>query len=573
MSQAAPERLVANRYALEASIPRQGRAGVVWRAADLVAGGAVAVEEIEPGVESEAECNARWSRIVRGARAAASLDHPGVVRLYDVLLDAGRYFVVTELADALPLDELIDRHGRLPPRRVARIGLEVLDVLDAAHRAGLAHLDLQPAHVLVTPDGAVRLAGLGLAEVLPPSRPAPAPAPEQLRGEPGGPPADLWALGVTMWMAVEGEAPFGDGGAEVLYGSPRPCQHAGPLAGVIEALLDKAPERRPPAPETRRRLYEIAEGVGPLGGDRDPAPASTSTSTPPLIAVVPGPAEAATAALARAPATTGRAGAAVGRAARAGAAAGRAARAQARARLESPGWRRAVDWLLDPRRRGLLVGAGSVLLAVVSFALIVAVIGNPTGSGAQRRSQVPPLPPVTAAPQTSAPATTATTTLPPTTAPAVPSGWTLYADEASGYRIAYPASWEVVRQEERRVEFHDRSVPTMLRVQWQPAPAPDPVAAEQQSSQQHAGFHEGSYRQVGLQPTTFQGRPAAALEFTFLGDDEQPYHAMEIGSSTPAGPGGPGSWVTIFVQSREADWGVAQVLLQTALSSFTSPPT
>src|SRR6266542_5525818 len=368
MSQAAPERLVANRYALEASILRQGRAGVVWRAADLVAGGAVAVEEIEPGVESEAECNARWSRIVRGARAAASLDHPGVVRLYDVLLDAGRYFVVTELADALPLDELIDRHGRLPPRRVARIGLEVLDVLDAAHRAGLAHLDLQPAHVLVTPDGAVRLAGLGLAEVLPPSRPAPAPAPEQLRGEPGGPPADLWALGVTMWMAVEGEAPFGDGGAEVLYGSPRPCQHAGPLAGVIEALLDKAPERRPPAPETRRRLYEIAEGVGPLGGDRDPAPASTSTSTPPLIAVVPGPAEAATAALARAPATTGRAGA--------------AARAQARARLESPGWRRAVDWLLDPRRRGLLVGAGSVLLAVVSFALIVAVIGNPAGSGA-----------------------------------------------------------------------------------------------------------------------------------------------------------------------------------------------
>src|SRR6266536_907895 len=180
MSQAARERLIADRYAMD-SILRQGRAGVVWRATDVVDGTAVAVEEIEPEAESEAERDQRWPWIVQAAQVAATLEHPGVVRLLDVLLDGERYFVVTELAEGLALSELLDRHGRLPWQRVARIGLEVLDVLEAAHRAGFAHLDLQPAHVLVAADGVVRLAGFGLAAVLPASRPAPAPAPAGAR--------------------------------------------------------------------------------------------------------------------------------------------------------------------------------------------------------------------------------------------------------------------------------------------------------------------------------------------------------------------------------------------------------
>ncbi|HZD73109.1 MAG TPA: serine/threonine-protein kinase, partial [Actinomycetota bacterium] len=201
MSQAAQERLIADRYAMD-SILRHGRAGAVWRATDVVDGDAVAVEEIEAGVESEAERNQRWPGIVQAAQAASALEHPGVVRLLDVLLDADRYFVVTELADGLALSELLDRHGRLPWRRVARIGLEVVEVLEAAHRAGFAHLDLRPAHVLVAPDGGVRVGGFGLAAVLPASLPAPLPAPEQLRREPVGAPADLWALGASMYAAV-----------------------------------------------------------------------------------------------------------------------------------------------------------------------------------------------------------------------------------------------------------------------------------------------------------------------------------------------------------------------------------
>jgi eukaryotic-like serine/threonine-protein kinase len=568
MTQAARERLIADRYAMGTML-RQGRAGVVWRATDVVDGNPVAVEEIEPASESEAERNRRWSRIVQAAQAAVRLEHPGVVKLLDVLLDDQRYFVVTELTDGLALSELLDRHGQLSWRRVARIGLEVLEVLEGAHRAGVVHLDLQPAHVLVAPDGAVKVAGFGLAPVVPPTRPAPVPAPEQLRGEPAGPPADLWALGATMYAAVEGTGPFEGGSAAILYGGARPPSRAGALAGPLESLLDKAAERRPPAAEARERLRQIVESATPA----DPKVSRTvSPVTPPLISrTMRGP-DAATSvlgqmAVSRAGEAVGRAGGAVGRAARAGAAAGRVARGRAGASAAAQRWRAALEWALDPGRRGLVVGIGSTVLALLSFALIVAVIGNPTGSGSRTRAAAPPLTTAAATSTSAAPATTA----PATTVAPVPPGWTVFADDPSGYRIAFPASWEVVRTDDHTVEFRDRSVPTFLRVRTSPEPVPDPVAAQVQSSQQHASFHQGSYQQTRLDPSNFQGRPGALLEFTFLGDDQQPYRASELGTNTPPGPSDQGDWVTIFVESREVDWGVAQSLLQTALASFVPP--
>jgi hypothetical protein len=553
-----PERLIADRYALHAT-QRRGRAGVVWRATDMVTGGPVAVEEIEPPAEPEAVRAERWSRIVEGARKAALIDHPGALTLHDVLLDGDRLYVVTELVEALSLEELLERHGRLAPRRVARIGLDALDVLEAVHRAGFAHLDLQPASVLVTADGAARVAGIGLAAVAPPARPIPVPAPEQVRGEPAGPPADLWALGAILCTAVEGEPPRGAGPAPaagaVPYDEPLPCQHAGPLAPVVEALLARTPGLRPVAAEVRRQLQEVSDS---LAG----ASSTAQESTPPLLARATG-GQAATAVLTPVAATS-----VAGRAARLGAAGGAAAHARS-GPGRPPGWRRAVDWLLDPRRRGRLVGASSVLLALLSFAAIVMVIGNPAGSGVQRRAPVATTVPATS---TSVAATTSTvTTTPPTTAAAPPAGWTVFADASVGYRIAYPASWEVVQQGDHLTEFHDRSLPTFLRVEWRDQPAGDPVAAEQQSSQQHATLHEGSYQQVRVEPTVFQGRPGALLEFTYLDEDQQPCRAMELGGDTAPGPGGEGRWLTISVFAREADWGVAQSILQTALASFAPP--
>jgi hypothetical protein len=540
-----PERLIADRYALHAT-QRRGRAGVVWRATDMVTGGPVAVEEIEPPAEPEAERAERWSRIVEGARTAAVIDHPGALRLHDVLLDGERLYVVTELVEALSLDELLERHGRLPPRRVARIGLDVLDVLEAVHRAGFVHLDLQPANVLVTTDGAARVAGIGLAAVAPPARPMPVPAPEQVRGEPAGPPADLWALGAVMRAAVEGKPPGGEAPA------------AGPLAPLVEALLAGSPGLRPAAAEVRRQLQEVSDSPGGTssGGQE---------STPPLLARTPG-GRAATAVLTPVAAATS----VVGRAPL-----GRAARGTARRARSGPGrpssWRQAVDWLLDPRRRGLLIGATSVLLALLSFAAIVMMIGNPTGSGVQRQAQVATTAPAVSTSVAATTSSSTVTTTPPTTAAAPPAGWTVFADASVGYRMAYPASWEVVQQSDHQTEFHDRSVPTFLRVEWRDQPAGDPVAAEQQSSRQHATLHEGSYQQVRVGPAVFQGRPAAVLEFTYLDEDQEPCRAMELGGDTAPGPSGPGRWLAISVFARESDWGVAQSILQTALASFAPP--
>jgi eukaryotic-like serine/threonine-protein kinase len=274
MSQDAAERLVAGRWTLHTAL-RRGPAGVIWRATDAADGRQLAVEELRLAARPDpagAEA-AMWDRVGAEARAAASLDHPGLVRLDDVVVTDGVVYVATELVDAPTLDELIARDGPLPVGRVARMGLELLEAMAAAHTAGLAHLDLRPANVLVTPDGRARLAGVGLAAL----RTTPGAArrtsaflaPEQVRGDAAGPPADLWALGAVLFLAVEGETPFPGEGSGVTRGKatltailnerPRPPRLAGPLAPALTALLTKPPGGRPSITETRRLLAPLAE--------------------------------------------------------------------------------------------------------------------------------------------------------------------------------------------------------------------------------------------------------------------------------------------------------------------------
>jgi hypothetical protein len=115
------DRVVADRYLLRAQLGRGGM-GVVWRAHDTVLGRAVAVKEVGfPPILPEAERRAAEAR-VRGARAAARLNHPGAVTIYDVVHDQGHTFVVMELVQAPTLADLIQAEGPLPPERVAEIG-------------------------------------------------------------------------------------------------------------------------------------------------------------------------------------------------------------------------------------------------------------------------------------------------------------------------------------------------------------------------------------------------------------------------------------------------------------------
>src|ERR671919_3123093 len=125
MSMPAADRLVADRYALRAPLGRGGM-GVVWRAQDAVLGREVAVKEVVfPPTMADEERRPAQARVMREARAAARLNHPGVVTLFDVVQDHGGTFIVMELVNAPTLADLVRVEGPLPADRVAKIGGQV----------------------------------------------------------------------------------------------------------------------------------------------------------------------------------------------------------------------------------------------------------------------------------------------------------------------------------------------------------------------------------------------------------------------------------------------------------------
>jgi eukaryotic-like serine/threonine-protein kinase len=272
MSKPAADRLVADRYALRAPLGRGGM-GVVWRAQDAVLGREVAVKEVVfPPTMAEEERRPAQARVMREARAAARLNHPSAVTLYDVVQDGGGTFIVMELVNAPTLADLVRSGGPLPAARVAEIGAQIASALEAAHAAGIVHRDVKPGNVMVPDQGMAKLADFGIASLqgdpqltstgLVIGSPAYM-APEQARGEESGPPVDFWALGATMFYAVEGEPPFDRGTsiatlAAVVNDPPRAPRRAGPLASVITALLAKDPGSRPSGPELRAELSRLA---------------------------------------------------------------------------------------------------------------------------------------------------------------------------------------------------------------------------------------------------------------------------------------------------------------------------
>jgi hypothetical protein len=285
MEASADRRVVAARYVLGVPLGRGGM-GTVWRADDLLLGRPVAVKEVElPDGPLGAARVALRDRALREARAAARLNHPSVVTVHDVVEADGRLFLVMELVEAPTLRELVAERGPLGPAAVARVGLDLLEALDAAHRAGIVHHDVKPANVMVAAGGRTKLADFGIASLQEDTQRTltgvvgaagradravtaafgslPFVAPEQASGARAGPAADLWALGATLWFAVEGTPPFDRAGpaatlGAILHDPPGQPGRAGPLAPVLLALLVKDPEGRPPAAALRGMLQPLA---------------------------------------------------------------------------------------------------------------------------------------------------------------------------------------------------------------------------------------------------------------------------------------------------------------------------
>ncbi|MBQ0965206.1 serine/threonine protein kinase [Streptomyces sp. RK23] len=290
-------RLIAGRYRLIARLGHGGM-GTVWRAEDETVGREVAVKEPRvPDHLPERERANAFERMRREARAAARLDHPAVVDVHDVAVVDGQPWIVMELVRGRSLGDAL-QEGTLGAREAARIGLEVLGALEAAHAAGVLHRDVKPDNVLLGRYDRVVLTDFGIAQIEGETSLTDTGgfvgspeyiAPERVLGQRPGPASDLWSLGVVLYAATEGVSPFRRSNTpatlqSVLNATPAPPAAAqGPLAEVITGLLDKDPARRPDAARVRALLDAAVNPPAPpptqvvrLDGPEEPGAAPAS---------------------------------------------------------------------------------------------------------------------------------------------------------------------------------------------------------------------------------------------------------------------------------------------------------
>ncbi|UBU10631.1 serine/threonine-protein kinase [Nonomuraea gerenzanensis] len=273
----------------------RGGMGMVWHAHDVLLDRDVAVKElILPYGLDHAGKQVAHRRMLREARSAARLTHPGIVTVHDVVEEDGRPWIVMELVRAWSLEQAVRQSGPLPVIQAAEIGIRVLDALMVAHAAGILHRDIKPGNVLLTQDRVV-LTDFGIAAIegdvtitqtgLLMGSPAYIP-PERLSGQPITQAADLWSFGATLYAAVEGRPPYEGPDPVAVLGSvltqdPIRPQRAGSLMPVIEGLLRKNPAERLTAPQVIEMLEAVLRAHGSprprapetLPSQADPTPA------------------------------------------------------------------------------------------------------------------------------------------------------------------------------------------------------------------------------------------------------------------------------------------------------------
>ncbi|MEH0841792.1 serine/threonine-protein kinase [Micromonospora sp. CPCC 205711] len=271
---AAPGTTIGGRYSLRSAVGNGGM-GTVWRATDTLLRRDVAVKEVvlPPGL-APSDRDSMYERTLREARAAAAIQHPAVVQVYDVVTEGGRPWIVMELLDARSLADMVIEDGPVAPRAVAKIGIALLGALEVAHANGVLHRDVKPANVLICTDGRCVLTDFGVArmptdvQLTTPGMVLGSPhfiSPERAMGQEFGPPSDLFSLGVTLYTAVEGRPPFDRGDPietmhAVVEDPPATPQRSGPLTRVLMGLLEKDPARRLDVHTARAMLRELLAG-------------------------------------------------------------------------------------------------------------------------------------------------------------------------------------------------------------------------------------------------------------------------------------------------------------------------
>ncbi|GAA3544462.1 hypothetical protein GCM10022222_30190 [Amycolatopsis ultiminotia] len=272
-------RQVAGRYEL-VELVGSGAMGMVWRGEDKILGRVVAVKELlMPVNQGEDKVEEAKNRAMREARIAARLQHPNAISVFNVVEYEDRPWLIMEYLPSRSLSVKLHEDGPLTVDEVIPIAVQLAGVLTAAHRAGVVHRDVKPGNVLLGDDGTVKVTDFGISRAMGDvtltatgeisGTPAFL-APEVARGEEGTFASDVFALGATLYMAVEGTPPFGtaDNAIALLYrvssGSITPPKQAGKLEPLLLKLLELKPADRPSMAEVVAELRLLDGGVTPV---------------------------------------------------------------------------------------------------------------------------------------------------------------------------------------------------------------------------------------------------------------------------------------------------------------------
>ncbi|MBT2397055.1 serine/threonine-protein kinase [Streptomyces sp. ISL-100] len=516
-------RLVAGRYRLLEQIGRGGM-GTVWRAEDELLGRHVALKKLHVSPHlADDERDTLYERTRREARSAARITHPNVVVVHDVVDDGGLPCIVMEYVPSRTLGEVLKQDGPLPPQEAARIGRGMIAALRAAHAAGVLHRDVKPGNVLLGADGRVVLTDFGIAVASGTSTLTKTGelvgsvdyvAPERVRGGKPGPASDLWALGATLYQAVEGRPPFRkDTAIETAYAiavDPLvPPRGAGPLALLIEQLLTKDPQTRPPAETVELRLRapaeaQFAQPPGPVSRNaegRAMATAPTAASPDRDGPDVPdGP--------------------------------GRASehpRKSPHARPHTP-----------PRRRVAVRAAVVAVVAVAAAAATVLMLRPESGS------QTTP----SQGGQVEKPSGTSAGPVSPTAKPSpVPDGYHLVREREVGLSFPVPDGWTRKELPDSTIVYIDPTELASLRVNVLDFASTSPL--QHWKDDEAKSLREGKlpgYKQRRMQTTSYRGQPAAIWEFTFQGRARE-FQAIDLGFGRPGE-----KEYAIYLSAPSADW-------------------
>ncbi|MGA0893033.1 MAG: Stk1 family PASTA domain-containing Ser/Thr kinase [Ilumatobacteraceae bacterium] len=281
------ERIVVNeRYEIHKRIGRGGMADV-FLARDLLLDRPVAIKVLFPEFAIDPNFVERFRR---EAQAAANLNHPNIVGVYDWGKFDATYFMAMEFVDGRTLADILRQNVRLNAQKAAEIASEVAAALSFAHRNGVVHRDIKPANILVGVNGQVKVADFGIARAMNSATESNLTqdgsvmgtatyfSPEQAQGAQPDPRSDLYSLGVVLYEMVSSRPPFeGENPVSIAYKqvheNPTPLNQVVPdlpraFEAIVARLLAKRPELRYATADELRddlRRFRQGESVRALG--------------------------------------------------------------------------------------------------------------------------------------------------------------------------------------------------------------------------------------------------------------------------------------------------------------------